>query len=196
MRPILAALLGMLLAVPSVRAADDFVGRLTPADRERIGGYDRVRAEAIRDAARGEPADRAVLERVLAGAPVPIGADTLPGRWRCRTVKVGAKGDLLPLVVYPDFDCRISALPGGGLRFEKLTGSQRTAGTLHPFDRDRLGYAGSSWYGYEKGPKPYGADAERDEVGLLVRVGPDRLRLELPSPRYESLFDIIELRRR
>lgn len=186
---------GLFAALPAAVAYDGFLAQLTPADRERIGAYDRVRAAAIVDAQRGEAADKAVLTQVLAGDPTPIDHATLPGTWRCRTIKVGAKGDLLPLVVYADFRCRIVATAGGGLRFEKISGSQRTAGTLYPYDRDRLGYAGSAWYGYEKGPKPYGADPERDEVGLLVRVSRERLRLELPSPRYESQFDIIELRR-
>jgi hypothetical protein len=194
-----AALVSALLiagAMAPAFAFDGFFAQLTPADRERIAAYDRVRAEAIQDAQKGEAADRRELDKALAGTPEPIGLETLPGRWRCRTIKLGSQGGLpLELVVYADFVCRISAIPGGGLKLEKITGSQRTAGTLYPYDRDRLGYAGTSFYGYEKGPKPYGQDAERDDVGLLVRVGRDRLRLELPLPRFESKFDIIELRR-
>ena len=171
--------------------------RLTPADKQRLANFDATLKDALAEArAGGSAEDVNILDEALAGDPLPLaeGFDA-EGNWRCRTIKVGAKGDLLPLVVYADFRCRIVATAGGGLRFEKISGSQRTAGTLYPYDRDRLGYAGSAWYGYEKGPKPYGADPERDEVGLLVRVSRERLRLELPSPRYESQFDIIELRR-
>jgi hypothetical protein len=196
MRRVILASLFAFLPWASAHAYDGFPAQLTEADRARLDRFDAVRAEAIRDAERGAAADRAVLAKVLEGDAGPIGIETLPGRWRCRTAKVGAQGDLLPLVVYPDFECRITALPGGGLKFEKITGSQRTSGMLYPYDRDRLGYAGSSWYGYEKGPKPYGTDPDRDEVGVLVRVSSTRLRLELPSPKLESLFDIIELRRR
>ena len=200
MHPVLAATAAgataaLVAAAAPARAADPFLDLLTAADRGRMEMFEQVRATALEEAlTKGEAADRREAEKMLEGAPMPLTAATVKRRWRCRTIKLGAQSDLLPLVVYADFQCRIVE-GADGLRFEKVTGSQRTAGRLIPWGTHRFGYAGSAWYGYEKGPKVYGADGERDEVGVLFQVGRDRLRLELPSPRLESKFDVIELRR-
>ena len=78
---------------------------------------------------------------------------------------------------------------------EKLTGSQRTGGTFYDLaDETRLGYAGAGWVAGEA-PMRYGTDPERNQVGYLVVLGPERMRLELPLPQFESKFDILELRR-
>ena len=83
----------------------------------------------------------------------------------------------------------------GGLRIEKLTGSQRLSGVLYDLGEEaRLGYAGALNYAEEPWI-PYGRDPDRDQVGYLIPVAPDRMRLELPLPAFESRFDILELRR-
>ena len=116
------------------------------------------------------------------------------GRWKCRTAKLGGKGPVL--VVYGQFSCRITR-ERGALAFQKTSGSQRTKGILtrgSPPTSSRLEYAGTGTYNDDK-PLAYGADPRRDEVGLLFKVGPRRLRLEFPKPQFESDFNIIELTR-
>jgi len=133
----------------------------------------------------GSPADRQALSALFAAGQAP--ADPLPdGDYRCRVLKLGG---LLPLTVYGYFDCTVSA---GAI--EKLTGSQRFSGTLTPASDGGFLYAGALHYG-DEAPIAYGADAERDQVGCLYRVGGDgeRYRLELPSPHFESVHDIVEL---
>ena len=169
-------------------------GRLSADDRQRLEAFDSVRGEAIGAARESDDkAALATLDRILSGRPEAIrGATDLAGDWRCRVAKLGGN---LPLVVYDWFRCRITD-DAAGLRLDKVSGSQRTAGTFYDdADAERLTYVGALYYGYEGKPKAYGSDAERDQVGYLVRVGRDRLRLEFPSPRLESQFDIMELER-
>lgn len=169
-------------------------GKLSADDRQRLEAFDSVRGEAIGAARESDDkAALAALDAILSGRPETIrGATDLAGDWRCRVAKLGGN---LPLVVYGWFRCRITD-DAAGLRLDKISGSQRTAGAFYDdANAERLTYVGAGYFGYEGKPKPYGSDAERDQVGYLVRVGPDRLRLEFPSPRLESQFDIMELDR-
>jgi hypothetical protein len=114
----------------------------------------------------------------------------MAGEWRCRVLKLGGQ---TALAVYADFKCRITD-DAEGLRLEKLTGSQRTAGTFYDIGGKRLGYAGAEAWAQER-PLRYGMDLQRDQVGYLVPVSAERMRLEMPLPLRESQFDILELRR-
>jgi hypothetical protein len=164
---------------------------LAAADQERLAKFDETRASAIEEARKGgNPADVAVLEKVLEGEATQIAPAAMAGEWRCRTLKLG---DNLPLVVYRDFKCRITD-DAAGLRLQKLTGSQRTSGTFYDLGEARLGYAGAGSYADEK-PHNYGDDPERNQVGYLIPISAERMRLEFPLPRTESHFDILELRR-
>lgn len=159
---------------------------VTDFDAKRMTKFDTSRDRGLAEAMQGENAEeRAVLAAIFAGdAPL----DAIPdGAYRCRTIKLGG---LLPLVVYGYFDCTIS---GGGTFIEKRTGSQRFTGSLTP-SGDSLFYAGALHYGDEQ-PLPYGADADRDQVGCLGAIAgaPGHYRLEMPAPRRESVHDVIEL---
>jgi hypothetical protein len=165
---------------------------MTAADKARLASFDKVRAEAIAEAQKGgSKEDVATLDAILAGKTLAFseGFD-FTGNWQCRTVKLGGN---LPLTVYGWFKCRISD-DGSGWKLDKLTGSQRTAGAFYTDSDTRLTYLGVLYYGDEK-PKKYGSDPDRDQVAYVVRPGENRVRLEFPSPKYESKLDILELRR-
>lgn len=165
---------------------------MTAADKARLASFDAIRAEALAQAKKGGSAeDLATLDAVLAGNDLAFseGFD-LTGDWQCRTVKLGGN---LPLTVYGWFKCRVSD-DGSGWKLEKLTGSQRTAGAFYTDSDTRLTYLGTLYYSNEK-PKKYGSDADRDQVAYAVRPDEKRVRLEFPSPKYESKLDIIELKR-
>ena len=189
-RVLRAALLGGLvglgpLAAPfACEAPAD--AEISEPDRQRLAGLETSRQRGLGAALlAGSPADRQALSALFAAGQAP--ADPLPdGDYRCRVLKLGG---LLPLTVYGYFDCTVSA---GAI--EKLTGSQRFSGTLTPASDGGFLYAGALHYG-DEAPIAYGADAERDQVGCLYRVGGDgeRYRLELPSPHFESVHDIVEL---
>lgn len=167
---------------------------VTAGDRERLRGWRTAwtRALAVAQGA-GHGADIAregPLLRPDAALPQPA----LPnGRYRCRTIKLGAKSDgLLNYVAYPPFSCRVQQerdLQG----FSKLSGSQRPIGLIFPSDQLRSVFLGTLVLGDESRAMQYGADPERDVAGFVERVGPNRWRLVMPSPRFESLVDIIEL---
>ncbi|WP_372054083.1 DUF4893 domain-containing protein [Tistrella mobilis] len=188
----LAAMLAIATTALPARADGVFPTSLTTLDQQRLEAFDTARAEAVAEArAGGSPEDVSVLDEVLSGRPTTMEPAEMVGIWRCRTIKLGG---LLPLTVYRDFKCRITD-DGAGLRLEKLTGSQRTGGTFYDLaDKTRLGYAGAGWVAGEA-PARYDTETERNQVGYLVVLGPERMRLELPLPQFESKFDILELRR-
>ena len=118
-----------------------------------------------------------------------------PGTYRCRTIKLGTKGETgLAYVAYPFFRCTIELTPGGDLILTKTTGSQRTRGLLYPDTDSRLIFVGAqAWGADETGFPTYGQQPERDQVGVFERVGPDRWRMVVPWPRVESKLEILEL---
>jgi hypothetical protein len=116
-----------------------------------------------------------------------------PGDYDCRTVKLGTpQGDPLDYVAYSAFRCRVR-MQGGRLHFTKLTGSQRPVGILFPDNGRRMVFLGTLMLGDETRALRYGRDRERNLVGVLERVGPNRWRIAFPYPYYESLIDVIEL---
>ena len=166
---------------------------ITPADREKLAKLEETRAQALAEArADGAKEYLAILDQTLAGEPLSLHADfDAVGEWRCRTLKLG-KG--APIVVYGWFRCRIID-DGAGWFLEKLTGSQRTAGRFYDNGEKDMYYLGV--LSVDGDPKiAYGVSPERNQVARAVRPGPNRLRLEFPSPQVESRFDILELERR
>lgn len=114
---------------------------------------------------------------------------TLPGAYRCRTIKLGG---ISPRVIYSWFRCEISVAEGG-FTLTKVTGSQNFTGLLAPVE-DGYVFRGAGNYGDEP-PRAYGEEAERDLAGCLTQVygDPRHLVLDLPEPRLESFHDVIEL---
>ena len=191
-------LLGLTATFIVAAFAADWKAIVTLEDRDRL---DRL-AESIRkgDAAAAAsgpaPADTAVLRAILDPPDTPVAVDRLVGNWRCRTIKVGEI-----LVVYSWFKCRIAAT-ADGLRLEKTSGSQRLSGTLYADGPTRLILLGAATVNDDP-PVPYSAlagegepaDPEADMVGVLTQPAPDRLRIVFPFPHYESIYDVMELKR-
>lgn len=117
-----------------------------------------------------------------------------PGDYRCRTVKLGSQGGETGLgyVVYDWFDCRIERTPRG-LKFSKLTGSQRPSGLLFPESDRQMVMLGSMALSAEPPANSYGQRPDRDLIAVLERIGPARWRLVLPWPQNESNLDLIDL---
>ncbi|NBB52689.1 DUF4893 domain-containing protein, partial [Rhizobium sp. CRIBSB] len=117
-----------------------------------------------------------------------------PGAYRCRTVKLGSQGgDAGPgFVVYGWFDCRIDQT-ANGLKFSKLTGSQRPSGLLFPEDDRHMVMLGSTALGDEPAANSYGQRPDRDLIAVLERIDDQRWRLIIPWPQNESNLDLIEL---
>ena len=193
----LLLLAGAARAAPqvSVRPALDWRNVATPTDRKRIhdwrDSWTRSLAEARTDHAAEIGREGILLDpdAALAGAAPP------PGNYRCRTIKLGSRGqDMLTYVDYPAFACRIGPPENGGsMSFTKSGGSQRPVGRLFPDNTRRMVFLGTLQLADERGVLRYGHDGERDLAGLVERIGPRRWRLILPFPRFESLLDVIEI---
>lgn len=190
MRALALALL--LLPVPAAaQDGENWRKAATPADRKRLREWRTAWVAALGQAR----ADRAGAAAIAADPELhaPDRALTRPlppdGAYRCRTVKLGRRGDVgLPYVAYPWFRCRV--FDG---RLAKIDGSQRIAGRFHPDTDARAVLLGTLVLGDERKPIAYGRDGGRDMAGLVERIGPARWRVVFPYPAYESLLDLLEL---
>jgi len=166
----------------------------TESDRKRLRDWRQTFVAAI-DAARksghsAEIAREGALldpDAALGGGPIPNGA------YRCRVIKVGAKSQgMLDYVAYPAFTCSIAA-QRDLQQLAKLNGSQRQFGLIFPGDLLRQVFLGTLVLGDETRALQYGQDDSRDIVGYVERIGPNRWRLVMPSPHFESQLDVMEL---
>lgn len=165
---------------------------LTKTDKDRLARYEATQKSAIAEARKGgDKADVATLDTLLAAKPQSILGVDIRGEYRCRTIKLGGQ---LPLTVYGWFACRIDE-DDLGYRLTKTSGSQRLGGHFIDDSANRLLYYGVSYIAGEK-PGRYGAKADDDQVGYFLKTGAKNYRLDLPLPKFESKFDIIELQKK
>jgi len=113
--------------------------------------------------------------------------------YRCRVIKLGARdAGNLDYVSYPGFNCRVR--PEETLqRLGKLSGSQRYVGIIFPSDAVRSVFLGTLAFADESRTLQYGQDQDRDVAGYVERIGPNRWRLLMPQPHFESKVDVMEL---
>jgi hypothetical protein len=173
----------------------DWRGIVTATDRDRYARRDAAWRLALEQARRqaGSGDLDSVGDLIDPGA-VRGGVTPPVGDYRCRTVKLGSQGGEAGLgyVVYGWFACRIEQTPRG-LKFSKLTGSQRPSGLLFPETDRQMVMLGSMALSTEPAANSYGQRPDRDLIAVLERIGPERWRLVLPWPQYESNLDLIEL---
>lgn len=175
-------------------ASADWRTVTTSSDRERLSDWRTAFTRALdqaRKAGRSAEIDREgrLLEPDAATGPVPIPN----GHYRCRVIKIGAKSPgLLDYVAYPAFQCRVTQA-GAVQHFAKLTGSQRHVGNIFRGDPLRQVFLGTLALSDETRAFQYGRDPDRDVAGWVERIEPNRWRLILPYPRFESTIDVIEL---
>lgn len=180
---------------PGGAVLSDWRGIITAADRDRYQRRDAAWTLALQQAKRqvgsGDLAGLGDLIDPNAARPTvtpPV------GNYRCRTVKLGSQGGEggLGYVVYGWFACRIEQTPAG-LKFSKLTGSQRPGGLLFPENDRQMIFLGSMALASEPAARSYGQRPERDMVAVVERIGDQRWRLVIPWPANESNLDLIEL---
>jgi hypothetical protein len=168
----------------------------TADDRQRLADWRTSFVKAL-DAAKqaGHAADIA-REGALLDPDAALGPPNIAnGMYRCRVIKLGTKaesGSGLAYVSYPPFLCRVKA-DRELQRFNKLSGSQRYVGLIFPGDAVRQVFLGTLVLGDETRALQYGQDELRDVAGYVERIGPDRWRLIMPKPHFESQFDVLEL---
>ena len=173
----------------------DWRGIVTATDRDRYNRLASAWSLALQQARRqrGSGDLAATGDLTDPGAARPTVAPP-PGANRCRTVKLGSQGgeEGLGYVVYDWFACRIEQTPNG-LKFSKLTGSQRPSGLLFPENERQMVMLGSLALADEPPANSYGQRPDRDLIAVLERIGERRWRLAIPWPQAESNLDLIEL---
>lgn len=167
---------------------------VTSSDMDRIKSWRTAFVKALDDAkAHGNGARIAGEGALLDPDAAMGGAGPTPGDYRCRVIKLGTKSPSMPTyTVYPDFACTV-ADEGEVMSFAKTGGSQRPVGLIFPGDDRRQIFLGTMMLGDETRPMDYGRDSLRDMAGAVERIGPNRWRLILPYPHFESVMDVIEL---
>lgn len=180
---------------PGGAVLSDWRGVITAADRDRYQRRDAAWNLALQQAKRqpGSGDLNSLGDLIDPGAARPSVTPPV-GNYRCRTVKLGSQGGEggLGYVVYGWFACRIEQTPAG-LKFSKLTGSQRPSGLLFPENDRQMVFLGSMALASEPAARSYGLRPERDMVAVVERIGDRRWRLVIPWPANESNLDLIEL---
>jgi Domain of unknown function (DUF4893) len=171
--------------------------QITNYDADRLTHLEDVRAAAVQEAeSRGGTGDFRAIQETFGPEAHGVPEQTLVGTWRCRQMKLGG---MTGYAVFNWFPCTISRV-NGGLWFEKQ-GTQRMAGYLYPEDGGLWVYLGAQsargepWHRYSGRFASVGAEVTPDDqVGALVGIGRNVLRIDLPQPAtQESDFDSIEL---
>lgn len=166
---------------------------VTPKDMDRIRNWRNAFVKAL-DAAKSKGNGPSMAREGALLDPDASQGSALPpaGAYRCRVIKLGGQHGGLSYVVYPHFACAISD-QGEVKGFAKTSGSQRPSGLIFPNDANRAIFLGTMMLGDEKRAIDYGRDSMRDMAGALEQIGPNRWRLILPYPAFESMMDVIEL---
>ena len=200
-----ARLLFALLLLPGCSVVQSSAGMLsewsrdwrqvaTTADRARLRDWRKSFADALASARASGHGAEIAREGALLDPDAALGGAPLPnGTYACRVIKLGAtSAGMLDYVSYPPFVCRVQQerdLQG----LAKLTGSQRPVGLIFPNDAIRQVFLGTLVLGDEREAMQYGQDHTRDVAGYIERIGPNRWRLVMPDPAFESKLDVMEL---
>ena len=166
----------------------------TAEDRERIRTWRETWMKALAKASPTHAAEIAAAGAILQPDAALLDPTPPSGDYQCRVYKVGAKAEgNRDFTAAAPVACRVTANELDQLRFTVLDGAQRPNGTLYPDSGRRLVFLGSMILSDERKSMRYGTDTERSIAGTVERIAPDRWRLVLPRPRWESMLEVIEL---
>ncbi len=166
----------------------------TTDDRERLADWRTSFLAALDAASKAGHSSDIAREGQLLQPDAASGPSAIPnGLYRCRVIKIGAKeADGFPFVADPPFYCRVKA-ERNLQRFNKFGGSQRLVGLIFPGDSVHQVFLGTLVLGDETRALQYGQDQLRDVAGYFERIGPQRWRLLMPKPHFESQYDVMDL---
>lgn len=172
----------------------DWRRQAQPRDVERFEALGAAWAEALESVRSGGRApDVAAAGALLDSRAGEEGAIPRAGNYRCRSLRLGTTDPDAPaFIAYPAFRCRVW-LEGGHTVFEKVNGSQRTAGVILPGASRRAVLLGTEALGNAAGFPRYGTEPARDRIAAVERVGPDRWRLVFPRPSNGAIIEVMEL---
>ena len=203
MRRIDAALLVLSLSSCEViEQPSGLIPRWTTAYKQVISENDRVRLrdwrksfeDALTEVSKAGHGAEIAREGVLLDPDAAQAGPAIPaGTYHCRVIKLGAKDPgNLEFVAMPQSSCRVRA-ERQLQRLGKLSGAQRYVGLVFPGDAIRDVFLGTLVLGDERRALQYGQDEKRDVAGYLERIGPNRWRMLMPQPHFDSKFDVMEI---
>ena len=202
MRRVLLALLATLAACSAIEPSPEVVASdltnwhsvVTSDDRIRLRDWRQSFLDALAEAEKSGHAADIAREGALLEPDAALADGSIPnGLYRCRTIKLGAKPPgTLYYVTFPPSRCEIRQ-EGKRQMFARLTGPQRQIGTIFPSDGLRQVFLGTLVLGDETRAQHYGTDNQRNVAGYIERIGPNRWRMVIPSPSFESRLDVVEL---
>jgi hypothetical protein len=182
------------VTVEQVEPHRDWRALVSAADADRIMRVGAAWTAGL-DAARAARLTR----RVAAEGPLLDPAAALPravpppGSYRCRVLRLGARGrGARALSASPPYFCHVG-VDGPSLSFTQQTGPERPAGYIYEETETRAVFVGAFARGREDTPPAYGDDPGRDIVGIVERVGSHLYRLTFPWPPGGPPLVVIEL---
>jgi len=166
-----------------VASADD-VNRISSLPSRWAG----ARAEAGSRYSKAIKAEGALLDPGAAlDRPEPT-----PGRYRCRTVRIGKLVREPAYASFKAFFCFVST-QGPLLSFTKGTGTHRPGGWLWADGDKRLVFLGGFAEGTKGEPPPYRTGAVTNAIGVIERIDDFRWRLVLMGPPATNRIEVVEL---
>jgi hypothetical protein len=167
---------------------------ITEKDRVRLRDWRKTFEDALTAARKSGHSAEIASEGALLDPDAAQAGPAIPdGMYQCRVIKLGRQSEgLLDYVAYPGFTCRVRA-QRSLQRLTKLSGSQRYVGLIFPGDAIRNVFLGTLVLGDENRALQYRQDDARDIAGYIERIGPNRWRLVMPQPHFESQLDVMEL---
>lgn len=166
----------------------------TSDDRERLMNWRSSFVAALKAAKAAGHSAQIAREGPLLDPDAALADPAIPnGIYRCRVIKLGPKAaGNRAFAEFPPAPCRVK--PERDLhRLSKLGGSQRYLGLIFPDDAIREVFLGTLVLEDERRALQYGQDEQRDVAGYVERVGPERWRVIMPKPHFESQLDVMEL---
>ena len=167
----------------------------TTNDRQRIADWRTNFLSAVDAAKKAGHGAEIAQEGPLFDPDSTTGPVGIPnGLYRCRLFKIGSKANSGSAAYRagPPSLCRVKA-QRGLQRFNKYGGQQRYVGLIFPGDAVHQVFLGTLVLGDETRALQYGQDELRDSAGFVDRIAPDRWRIVMPQPHFESMLDVIEL---
>lgn len=172
----------------------DWKSLMLPADVAHIDALDGAWVDGLAQA-KARRFEKAIIAEgpLLDPAAALPRAAPPPGRYRCRTFKLGLSqsGRGAGFARFKPFYCFI-ATEGALLTFTKATGTQRPGGRFWDDGEKRMIFLGGVSAG-RGAPPAYGADARQNRVGVVERIGDFRWRLVTPGQSSDARIEVIEL---
>ena len=182
---------GSLATLPE---KSDWHNVITDPDHVRLRAWRQAFVDALAKARASGQGAQIDAEGPLLDPDIAMDDAMAPvGFYRCRVIKLGAKGARRPdFVAVAAHRCQVR--PSDGLfKLVVLDGVQRPSGRLYVDGPSRVVFLGTMILSDEMKPIGYGRDADRDMVGAMQHIGDKRWRLLLPYPAWESNMDVMEL---